>query len=198
MQLFNITITIQAGGRSSRMGTDKGLLHLKGRTMVEHVLDKVSGLGSEIIITTNNLTGYQFLGFPMYPDTIPGAGALQGLVTALKAAKNDLVLVVACDMPCLNKELLEYLISKAQDDDVIIPFWEGHYQPMHAIYRKSSCLPVIEDNLNAGQLKMISFYEKVKVRQVTDEEVSRFDPEGLCFLNINTPQDLARVESLVK
>lgn len=154
-----ISIIIQAGGRSSRMGQDKGLVPLAGKPMIEHVLDKVRGLGDEIILTTNFPENYAYLNLPMASDEAPGAGALPGMMTALRAAAYPHVLIVACDMPFLNRPLLEHLLSLAPQADVVVPFWEENYQPMHAVYGRVRCLEAVEKALERGRRRLISFYD---------------------------------------
>lgn len=190
-----LTVAIQAGGQSRRMGRDKGLVLLHGRPLVRHLLDRVADLGDEVLITTNQPEDYAFLGARLIPDRSPGAGALSGLRTALQAAHGDKVLVLACDMPFVSRPLLIHLIELAPQADVVIPRPGGEYEPMHAIYDKG-CLPEIEASLKAGDMRMISFFPRVRVLVVEDDVLGRLDPGGRSFFNINTPADLAQAEQL--
>ena len=113
-----LTVAVQAGGRSSRMGEDKALLQLDGIPLIERLLQRVSGLGDEILITTNRPQDYQYLGLRMASDPEPGAGALHGLHTALKAARGQTVLVLACDMPFVSRPLLEHMLQLAEAADL--------------------------------------------------------------------------------
>lgn len=193
-----ITVAVQAGGNSSRMGRDKGLVQLAGRPLVEHVLARTAGLGDETLITTNNPGDYAYLGLTLAGDAEPGAGALPGLLTALRAAPGDLVLLVACDMPFLNRDLLAHLLALAGDGaDVVVPIWDDRHQTMHAIYRRATCLPAVESALAGGQRRMISFYPQVRVHAVPEVETAHFSPDGRTFFNINTPADLAAAEKEV-
>lgn len=193
-----ISVVIQAGGRSSRMGRDKGLVSLAGKPMVEHVISRVQGLGDELIITTNAPEKYAYLDLPMAGDAVPGAGALPGLRTALQAAKGGLVVVVAVDMPFLKRELLQYQLDVADSADVVVPIWENRHQPMHAIYRREVVLAAVERALQDNRRRMIGFYEWVRVREVSAETVAQFDPTGLTFFNINTPADLAQATQIIQ
>lgn len=179
------------------MGQDKGLVPLAGRPMIEHVLDKVAGLGDEVLITTNNPTGYAYLGNRMATDEVPGAGALPGLKTALSAAQGETVLLLACDMPFLNRPLLVYLLELAAEGDVVVPLWNDRHQTMHAVYHRDRCLAAVEEALERGDKRMISFYPALNIRTVTPAEVRRFDPAGRTFMNINTPQELTAAETLL-
>lgn len=189
-----ISVVIQAGGQSSRMGRDKGLVYLNDKRMIEHVLAAVDGLGDETLITTNNPNGYAYLGLPMFGDDKPGAGALPGLRTALHGANGVYVLVVACDMPFLNRELLQFIIDQRAGVDVVVPQWDGRFQPTHALYRREPCLAAVEDALAANRRRMIGFYRDVMVREISAETVAKFDPIGRTFFNVNTPKDLQLAE----
>ncbi len=191
-----VTVAIQAGGGSRRMGRDKGLVLLGGKPLVRHVLDRVSGLGEEVLVTTNRVEEYAFLGVRLVPDEVPGGGALAGLHTALAAARGEAVLVVGCDMPFVSRPLLGYLLAQASRAQVVVPRRRGELEPLHAVYARS-CLPAVEAALAAGERRMVAFYPQVSVMTVEEDIVARFDPEGLSFFNVNTPQDLVQAERLL-
>lgn len=184
-----LTTAIQAGGGSTRMGSDKSFVQFRGRPMIEVVREKVEDLGNELIVITNNPQPYAYLDLPLYGDIFPDCGPLAGIHAALAAAEYPYVLVVACDMPLLNRSLLRHLISLKETADVIVPRWERFPEPLHAIYSRA-CLPAIETYLRENQLKTIAFFADVTVRYVEREEIMRFDPQGQSFTNVNTPQDL--------
>lgn len=187
-----ISVVIQAGGRSSRMGRDKGLVALAGRPMIAHVIERVGDLGDELLITTNDPAGYAFLGLPTASDAEPGSGALPGLQTALRAARGEFVLLVACDMPFLDRALLAYQLSLAPQADVVVPRWDGRFQPMHAVYRRAACLTAVTAALDNGEMRMISWYSQVDVRAVPETAVAQYSPDGRTFFNVNTPEELAQ------
>ena len=191
-----LTVAVQAGGRSSRMGSDKALLRLDGIPLIERLLQRVSGLGEEILITTNRPQDYQYLGLRMASDPEPGAGALHGLRTALEAARGQTVLVLACDMPFVSRPLLEHMLQLAEAADLVVPRRGGEYEPLHAVYSKG-CLPALEAALQRGQRRMISFFPSLNLRTVEQEEIDRLDPEGLSFFNVNTPEDLRKAERIL-
>ena len=191
-----LTIAIQAGGQSSRMGRDKGLIPLGGMSLIEHVLHGVEGLGDEVLITTNQPDAYAFLGMRMAEDRQPGAGALDGLLTALEAAHGERVLLLACDMPFVNRALLEHMLAIRTDAEVVIPERGERLQPMHAIYAKS-CVGPVSEALENGEKRMISFFPHVRTRIVEQEVLDQYDPDGLSFFNANTPEDLTRAEKLL-
>ncbi len=185
-----LTIAIQAGGKSSRMGTDKSFVPFLGRPMIEVVRERVEGLGDELIIVTNKPDAYAYLGLPMFGDDYPDTGPLGGIYTAVHHARHERTLVVACDMPWLNRALLEYMVGLRETADVVVPRWDKFPEPLHAMYSKA-CLEPMREKLEAGMLKITAFYGRVAVRFVEREEIARFDPDGRSFVNVNTPDDLA-------
>lgn len=198
--MTDFTIAINAGGKSSRMGSDKAFVDLFGQPMIEHILARVSSLGqAETILITNKPAEYAYLGLPMYTDVLPDKGSLGGIYTALHHSANDYALVIACDMPFLNPDLLRYMVgliaAAGGPYDVIVPRVEGYPEGLHAIYRKS-CLPFIRERLDADRLKVIGFYGQVRVRYLDEPEYAPFDPRKLSFLNINTPEELAEAQRL--
>jgi len=178
------------------MGSDKALLPLGGRPLIEHVLRRVEGLGDEVLITTNRPKDYAFLGQRMVEDRRPGAGALHGLLTALEAARGERVLLVGCDMPFVNPSLLEHMLAIATDAEVVIPRRGGKFQPLHAIYSKT-CGGPVSQALEAGEKRMISFFPRIQTWIVEQETLDQYDPEGLSFFNANTPEELAQAERLL-
>ncbi|NJN54188.1 MAG: molybdenum cofactor guanylyltransferase [Anaerolineae bacterium] len=187
--MSKVTIAIQAGGKSSRMGEDKSFVLLNGRPLIEIVRETMTGLGDELILITNRPKAYAHLGLPMVADLYPDHGPLGGIFTAVTHAQHPHTLVVACDMPWLNRDLLAYMLTLRETADVIVPRWEKYPEPLHAIYSKA-CLAPIEEKLQAQQLKITSFYGRVTVRFVERAEIEQFDADGRSFANINTPQEL--------
>lgn len=191
-----VTVAIQAGGRSSRMGRDKALLPLGGKPLIEHVLQRVEGLGDEVLVTTNRPEDYAFLGKRMVGDQRPGAGALDGLLTALEAAGGERVLLLACDMPFVSRSLLEHMLAIETDAEVVIPRRGGKLQPLHAIYAKS-CAGPVREALGAGEKRMISFFPRIQTWIVEQEILDQYDPDGLSTFNVNTPDELTQAEQLL-
>lgn len=192
------SLVIQAGGESRRMGKDKALAPFLGRTLIEHVLERVSSLGEEILITTNAPEHYQFLNLPLITDVIPGRGALGGLYTALSAARRPLVGVVACDMPFASAKLLlaekEMMIDA--DYAAVIPRTQDGTEPFHAVYRRELCLPAISNAVEGDKWRVDSWFSAVNLRFLSIEEIKRYDPDGNAFRNVNTPEELQEAERL--
>ena len=195
-----LTIAVQAGGESRRMGSDKGRLPFMHRALILRVIERLAPLADEVIVTTNRPDDYKFLGVPLFRDVIPGRGALGGLYTALKSASHPLVAVVACDMPFASRELFEYeyalIVEKAVD--VVIPSSAEGLEPMHAIFRRETCLPAVQEAVQKNAWKLISWFPQVQVHTLPATEVTRFDPHGHIFMNVNTPADLELAEEIAR
>ncbi|MBI5350708.1 MAG: molybdenum cofactor guanylyltransferase [Chloroflexi bacterium] len=199
-----ITIAILSGGKSSRMGTDKALLPIEGKTMIEHIIAQVNGIGDEVIVITNTPEQYKFLGLPLFADVLPDKGALGGLYTAIDAASHPYTLILACDMPFVNRDLLRYMISLAPEGDAVIPKIaapdgekkkSGMAEPLRAIYSKA-CLAPIRKCIDEDNLKMIAFFKDVKLRWIDEEEIRRFDPDLVTFMNANTPEEFEKMKGV--
>ena len=194
------SVVIQAGGESRRMGEDKALLPFLGEPLIARVIQRVSQLADEVLVTTNRPPGYGFLGLPLFADVLPGTGALGGLYTALSVAQGALVAVVACDMPFVNPDILalgrdRILTSSA---DLAVPRTEEGFEPFHAVYRRETCLPAIREALDAGERKLISWYPSVKLVILSPEELLQYDPRLVAFWNVNTPEELVEAEQLAE
>ncbi len=195
-----LTVVIQAGGQSTRMGRDKALLPFLGQPLIKRLVARLTPIAAEIIITTNRPADYAFLGLPLYVDKITERGALGGLYTAIEAASQPKVAVVACDMPFASPALLQFQsnLLDSESTDVVIPKTDLGYEPLHAVYRREACLPAIEQAIRADQWKVISWFPQVRVRVLSADELTQNDPRGLAFVNVNTPEELARAEDLAR
>ena len=195
-----LTVCIQAGGESSRMGEDKALKTFLGRPMIQRVIERLSPIADEVIVTTNRPEEYAFLNLPLFADLKPGRGALGGLYTAIASAKHSIVAVVACDMPFASATLLEAAsrLLIEEEVDVVIPRSEEGYEPLHAVYRRATCLPAIESAIEADQWRVIAWFTQVKVHLLTADEVKRYDLLGLAFWNVNTPEEFAEAERIAR
>ncbi len=180
------------------MGEDKALRLFLGRPLIERVVARVRPAADELLITTNRPAEYAWLGLPLFTDLKPGRGALGGLLTALSMAREPLVGVVACDMPFASAELLRQSARLLQEEavDVVIAGSEDGLEPLHAVYRRSTCLPAIQAAIGMEQWKAVAWLPQVKVRQLTEAELQRWDPSGRAFWNVNTPDEFTRAEGL--
>ncbi|PLX95436.1 MAG: hypothetical protein C0621_03725, partial [Desulfuromonas sp.] len=121
-------------------------------------------------------------------DIYVAQGALAGVHAAVHHARNDKVFVVACDMPSLNPEVVSALCEHADEGDVVLPVGEDGAQPLHALYDKR-CLPAMERVLDAGQRRIVRFFNAVTVVEVPAASLNHLDPQQCSFRNINTPEE---------
>ena len=195
-----LTVCIQAGGASSRMGEDKALKPFLGHPLIQRVVERLSPIADELIVTTNRPEAYHFLGLRLTPDLKSGRGALGGLYTAIASATHPIVAVVACDMPFASPTFLEAAsrLLVQEEADVVIAKSDEGYEPIHAVYRRATCLPAIESAINEDKWKVIAWFPQVKVRVLKPDELKHLDPDGLAFWNVNTPEEFAKAEQLAQ
>ena len=192
-----MTGAILAGGESKRLGANKAFVEVGGVVLIERVLSVLRGIFEEVFIVTVRPELYTHLGCPVHTDLLPGNDSLGGLHAALSYASADGCFLCACDMPFLNPRLIHYLVELSSGADVVIPKSADGFQALHAVYSKR-CLPAIEANIAAGQLKLIGFHPQVSVRVVEGRELEDLNPQGRSFFNINRMEDLEEARSLAR
>lgn len=180
------------------MGEDKALKPFLGRPLIQRVIERLSPIADEVIVTTNRPDDYSFLNLRLIADLKPDRGALGGLYTAIASATHPTVAVVACDMPFASPMLFETMsrLLVEKDADVVIIKSEHGYEPLHAVYRRDACLPAIESAIDADLWKVIAWFPQVKVHELSQDEVKAYDPQGLAFWNVNTPEEFAEAEEI--
>jgi molybdopterin-guanine dinucleotide biosynthesis protein A len=183
----NITGVILAGGKSSRMGTDKGVLELNGKKIIEHIISSIQPVVDEIIIISNN-NNYDYLGLKVYSDIIKECGPLAGIHTALSYSSTEKNLVVSCDIPFINSDLLSYLVNNAGRCEVAIPVHNGNTEPLCAVYSKK-CTDRFEELISKNELKMHNVFHHFITKEIFISEKQSFYHPKL-FVNINTPAEL--------
>ena len=200
-----VTVVIQAGGESRRMGRSKATVPFDGRPLICRLVERLSPAADELIITTNEAENLGFLA-EQYPDldiklvsdAFDFRGALPGLFTALQAASNPFVAVVACDMVFASASLVvaESIAMAETDADVVVPVNQHGYEPFHAMYRRSGCLGAVRRALDRGEKRAQSFFDddEVTVLEFAQERVLEVEPRGGCFINANTPDELKRLQ----
>jgi len=194
---MRITGVIQAGGRSTRMGgRPKALMELGGRRIIDRVADVVREVADDVLLVTNTPELYASLDLPMVPDAFPDHGSLGGIYSGLRAATGDAAFTVACDMPFLMTEVARLVTGRAGEADVVVPRVGEQWETLHACYAKS-CLGPIEKRLRAGRLKIVGFYDEVRVLPIEAGEVARFRAPEIVFMNVNTPEELEAARRLV-
>jgi len=182
-----MTGIILAGGENKRMGVDKAFLKVAGMPMIEHILRALGSVVHRIIIVTNSPERYQAYDVRVVTDRLDQRGPLTGIYSGLYSSGSEYNVVVACDMPFLNAGLLSYLMELAPGFDAVVPAFGELTEPLHAVYSKR-LLPVIEERICEDERRIQSIFGSANIRYVTDNEISRFDPERRSFINLNTPQ----------
>lgn len=195
-----VSLVIQAGGRSLRMGEDKALKPFLGKPLILQVLSALSGVGDEVLVTSNQMSPADLPGLRLEPDLLPGRGTLGGLYTAMVKAVHPLVAVVACDLPFASADIFKEAIRLLQDREVdaVVPRSLAGLEPMHAVYRRSTCLPVIQAALIGERLKAIDWFSRVRMLELDPDALHKLDPEGLAFWNVNTPEEFKQAEVVAR
>ena len=190
---------ILAGGKGSRFGREKASLMIDGQSLLEQVIKRLARLDGEVIVvysqsqndfSTNQLTKAVI-------DIYPDKGALGGIYTGLMASSCQYNLVVACDMPFLNLDLLDYMIERSPSFDIVIPRINRNVEPLHAVYSKG-CLDDIDQMFRQGNIRIIDLLMQTNVCYVEENEIDEYDPEHLSIFNINYQVDLEKAMSLKK
>jgi molybdenum cofactor guanylyltransferase len=180
----NITGMILSGGKSSRMGTDKGFLSFNGKSFIQYSIDALKPFVNESIIVSNN-KDYDVFGLKCIEDAIENAGPLAGIYSGLKQSKTDYNLVLSCDIPLINGSILQKLIDASDDDSEIIQIEsEGKTMPLIALYKKQ-CEPLFLKLLNEGERRL-----QYAVNQCQVKNVVLNNEETYFAQNINTPEQL--------
>lgn len=197
---MNLTIVIQAGGESRRMGRNKALLDFDGKPLLQHSITRLTPIANELFVTVSQPEIYSFFKVRVCRDIFPTPGSLNGLYTALENAACPLVGVAACDMPFASPRLFqaEARLLEEENVDVVIPAYPKGLEPFHAVYRKQTCLPLVKQALLNGQRRMDSWYASARVRTISPAEVAAIDPSPSIFFNINTYEDLEAALALTR
>lgn len=191
-----VTLAIQAGGASRRMGRDKSLLPFLGQALIQRVAERASQFCADLLIISNDLEKYRFLNLPVHADRVVGAGPIAGLQTAFEVAQTSFVAVVGCDMPFVNPNLLAYELQTLIDFDydVVIPRSADSLEPLHALYRRENCLAAVQSALDQGNLRLVGWMKDVRTFEMPLSLQAPYDPQGLAFMNVNSPEEFQQAE----
>ena len=195
-----ITIVLQAGGESTRMGEDKAFLPFLGIPLINRLMDRFQHLNAEMLIISNNPSAFQDIGLPVFEDVLPGRGALGGLLTALTAAPTSLVGLIAVDMPFASPHLFEFMAGRIQESnlDGIIPSTSYGLETLHAVYRKESCLPLVEEAIDQDLWRMKAWHQNANLKILNPDEVLQITGSEHTFLNLNTPEEFRAAEEIAR
>lgn len=185
---MDFSAIILTGGKSRRMGRAKALLDFAGEPLIVHLVRKLGRLFDEIIVVAAPEQELPCLPVILVRDEVAYQGPVGGICYGLRASGRTASFVTSCDVPFLEPSLVRHLMGRIADCDVVVPRWEGRLQPLQAVYRRS-VLPYMERQLEEGQLRPVTLYDKVRTVEVGEEEIQRVDPEGASFINMNSPED---------
>ncbi len=188
MNRSDITGIILAGGKSSRMGTDKAMLLHKGKSFLENTISSLNEVSHDILISANQ-EYYHDYGYPVVPDNYPGIGPLAGIEACLNFSKTRINVFAPCDTPFLNAALFKSLIQHIENCDAVVPISaDGKIEPLMAYYSKD-ILPKIRLQIENGDYKIQNLLRTIKTNYVSISETR-------LFTNVNTPDDLRNLEEI--
>ena len=185
---------ILAGGKSSRMGTDKGLLDFNGKPLAQKIIEQLQPTVKKTIIVSNNVV-YEKFGLEVIPDLIKGKGPAGGIHAALSHTDFEQIFVVSCDMPNITTDAVQYMIEQSSHSQITLALTHGKTEPLFGVYSKK-CLPVWQQLIEQGMIKlqeMVTHFELLKL----DVDNNKLFNDSL-FLNINDKNDFQKALKQLK
>jgi len=192
---MEVTGIILAGGKSSRMGTDKGLQQLCGKPLIGYAIEVLSGICSTILISSSS-DAYHSFGYQVVADEFPGIGPMGGIYSALRQSKTENNLVLSCDLPFVSNELLSHILEKSKGYQVAVPY-EGnrHYEPLCGFYHLS-VLDILSNYIKKENYKLPDLFDEISVNKLVINNELGFYHKDL-FMNVNTQNDLSEAERMI-
>ncbi|MDQ0252877.1 molybdopterin-guanine dinucleotide biosynthesis protein A [Evansella vedderi] len=197
---MNAGLILLSGGKSSRMGTNKALLPIEGKTNIERIFESLGEGFTDRILVTNSPEEYA----PLLPedvkivsDVYPGLGPLSGIHAGLLATAAEYNVVVACDMPFVSRQLGQLLVQKSKGYQAVVPRFRGMRQPLFAVYHKSMTGD-IERFLQGNDFRVNNLWGKVNTLWVEEDDLSTIPEIELAFYNMNYPEEYEKVKEWVE
>lgn len=187
--IADCTGVILAGGENRRMPYPKAFITIGKESIIERNLKIMGFLFKEVFIITNQPEAYFSFGMPMYGDIYNIRGPMTGILTSLINSRSKRVFVSACDMPFINQKLIQYISSKGNGYEAVVPKYNGKVEPLFAFYSKSM-INSMEDALLRDKKGLHDFLRHKKVKYIASREIERIDREGRSFINLNTLEDV--------
>lgn len=191
---------ILAGGQGSRLGyREKALLDINGKPLISYAISAIEDIVDEVIISVRDkvqgeLVSRQLPGYKLAFDMQENTGPLAGILAGLRACMNEYCFVAACDMPFINGTVVEMLFETCWGHGASIPRWnDGFLEPLHAVYRREPMILETERAIERRETVILAPVLRLDVNFVDMDEIRRFDPGLKTFMNINTPEDIARM-----
>ncbi|HEX8960881.1 MAG TPA: molybdenum cofactor guanylyltransferase [Geobacteraceae bacterium] len=189
--LDDMTAVILVGGKSRRMGVDKAFLEIDGVPLFERVLEVCREVFNRTILIGDRSTRFARYGLPVHPDIYPGS-ALGGLYTGLVQAGTPFAFAAACDLPFPSSAVARHLASLRYGFDAVVPRSADGFEPLFAVYSRT-CLEPMRRLLERGNFRIYDLYDELNVRYVPMEALSRLAGDERALINVNTPEEFARV-----
>lgn len=189
--MIHKTAAILAGGLSTRMGSNKSLLKIGEESFLEIIIKKLSDY-KEVFIVSNEPKEYEFLNVNIVEDIIKQKGPLSGIHSALKHATYNECLCIACDMPLISKEILNFIGNFNGNYDALVPIIDERIQPLCAIYKKK-CIDKIEYCLKNDIRRVKKFYEYIDIKNIYNKDFKFIDLKDK-FKNINTLEEYKKIK----
>ena len=187
----NINGYILAGGKSSRMGTDKGLMLFRGKEIIKYSMEQLQPMVNKVVIVSNNME-YGKFGVEVIPDLIKDIGPAGGIYSALDHSDVNLNFIVSCDMPFITKDAINFLIQNSGTSQITVPFYQGHLEPLFGVYAKT-CLVQWLTLINQGCIKIKDLASNFDLRTINIDDNELFHPSF--FTNMNTKDDLLKTNN---
>jgi molybdopterin-guanine dinucleotide biosynthesis protein A len=192
-----ITGVILAGGLSRRYGLNKAFLEICGIRLIDRVIEEMKDIFKRLILVANEGGDYEYLGIPIVEDIVKGLGPIGGIYTGLMSISDQAGFFVACDMPLINRQFVRYMVDIKDNYAAVVPLVAKGVEPLHAIYAQS-CLGPIKSLIESRRYQVKLVYDQIPVRYVKEDEIRRFCSPRRVFININTPDEFAKIQALMK
>ncbi|MGI5911502.1 MAG: molybdenum cofactor guanylyltransferase [Syntrophomonadaceae bacterium] len=184
-----------AGGKSTRMKFNKAFARIAGKACIEIIIDKFKTYFKETIIISNEPELFINYNLPIYKDIYPNRGPVGGIHSALVNASYDKIFILGCDVPFMDMNLVNYMLTRLQGHDSVIPEVNFFLQPLAAAYSRS-CLPVFSDCVNNGKLKLTRIFCELDTLVIKENELNKYGAVRDLFFNVNDPQALKQAEDI--
>ena len=183
-----VTGIVLSGGASSRMGKDKGLCEFRGKALITYAIEALLPLCDSILISSNNVDNYQELGYQVVADEHKGIGPIGGIYSSLKKSLTKHNLIISCDTPFLNTQLLKFVLDNSDNYDVVVPEHSNSFIEPLAAYYSSDIINQIEISIKRNDYKLMNLFNEVKFKSINVDSIPGFSNK--LFRNLNTPDDL--------
>ncbi|MDH3975689.1 MAG: molybdenum cofactor guanylyltransferase [Deltaproteobacteria bacterium] len=196
----NVTGIVLAGGESRRMGQPKAAIDVEGTPLLKKSVQLFKELFPRVIAISKKTGSFGNVGCEESGDLFPGMGPMVGILTAFKITASDYLFVAACDMPFLNRKVIELIVEEGQGYDVALPKIGGKGDPLHALYSKNCYHKMLSFMEKGGRSlnRFINALHRESVRYIGEEEIKKVDPHALSLFNMNTPEELEKAKQLIK